>query len=66
MWPLTIIPPCCKEAWIVNCTDTFISLIETISRFHRMKRLKENWIDQPLLHFHDDNHQDDLWKERGA
>ncbi len=66
MWPLTIIPPCCKEAWIVNCTDTFISLIETISRFHRMKRLKENWIDQPLLHFHDDNHQDDLWKEREA
>jgi len=30
MWPLTIIPPKCKEAWIVNFADTYCSLLETL------------------------------------
>ena len=30
MWPLTAIPPKCKEAWIVNIADTYCSLLETV------------------------------------
>lgn len=48
MWPLTIIPPRCKEAWIVNGTDTWISLIESAARFRCLSALRRNWIDRPL------------------
>ena len=48
MWPLTIIPPRCKEAWIVNGTDTWISLIESAARFHCLSALRRSWIDRPL------------------
>lgn len=34
MWPLTILPPSCREAWIVTCADKYCSLMETF-RFHR-------------------------------
>lgn len=51
MWPLTIVPPRCKEAWIVTMADKYCSLMETLhlhrggkrlgkqkkSRFHRKK-----------------------------
>lgn len=30
MWPLTIIPPTCKEAWIVTTADKYCSLLETL------------------------------------
>ncbi len=30
MWPLTIVPPVCREAWIVNVADTYCSLLETL------------------------------------
>lgn len=30
MWPLTIKPPCCREAWIVTAADKWCSLMETI------------------------------------
>ena len=30
MWPLTIIPPMCKEAWIVTMADKYCSLMETL------------------------------------
>ncbi len=49
MWPLTVIPPTCREAWIVNIADTFISLIETIAYRRRSSRMLEKWILQPLL-----------------
>lgn len=40
MWPLTITPPACREAWIVTAADKYCSLMET---FHLHKRLhKEN------------------------
>ena len=29
MWPLTIVPPMCREAWIVTVADKYCSLMET-------------------------------------
>ncbi len=29
MWPLTVIPPMCREAWIVTTADKYCSLLET-------------------------------------
>ncbi len=29
MWPLTVVPPTCREAWIVSCADKWCSLLET-------------------------------------
>ena len=34
MWPLTIVPPTCREAWIVTLADKYCSLLETL-RIHR-------------------------------
>lgn len=30
MWPLTIVPPVCREAWVVTIADKYCSLMETI------------------------------------
>ncbi len=30
MWPMTIIPPMCREAWIVTVADKWVSLKETL------------------------------------
>lgn len=30
MWPLTVVPPMCREAWIVTTADKWCSLLETI------------------------------------
>ncbi len=30
MWPLTMIPPACREAWIVTAADKWCSLLETL------------------------------------
>ena len=30
MWPLTIIPPACREAWIVTAADKYCALLETL------------------------------------
>ncbi len=30
MWPLTVVPPMCREAWIVTAADKWCSLLETI------------------------------------
>ena len=32
MWPLTVTPPMCREAWIVTAADKWCSLMETIGR----------------------------------
>ncbi len=34
MWPLTVVPPACREAWIVTAADKYCSLLETL-RIHR-------------------------------
>ena len=31
MWPLTIIPPLCREGWIVTMADKYCSTLETLS-----------------------------------
>lgn len=36
MWPLTIVPPMCREAWIVTMADKYCSLLETM----RLRRSK--------------------------
>lgn len=36
MWPLTIVPPMCREAWIVTMADKYCSLLETM----RLRRTK--------------------------
>lgn len=53
MWPLTIIPPTCREAWIVNSADTFISLMETITSRKRFGKMKEYWVHRPLRAMYD-------------
>ncbi len=44
MWPLTVIPPMCREAWIVTSADKFCSLMETLyihrGRIHNGKKKK--------------------------
>ena len=30
MWPLTVVPPLCREAWIVTTADKYCSLLETL------------------------------------
>ena len=41
MWPLTIVPPMCKEAWIVSVADKYCSTMETLG-FHKGTNIKEN------------------------
>lgn len=53
MWPLTIIPPTCREAWIVNSADTFISLMETIASRQHFGKMKEYWVHRPLRAMYD-------------
>lgn len=46
MWPLTIVPPACREAWIVTTADKYCSLMETIHRHKghgaQLEKLREN------------------------
>lgn len=34
MWPLTVVPPVCREAWVVTAADKYCSLLE-ILKFHK-------------------------------
>lgn len=40
MWPLTVVPPMCREAWIVTTADKWCSLLETfhIHKGHGIRR----------------------------
>ena len=40
MWPLTIVPPTCREGWIVTCADKWCSIMETfhVYRGHGIPR----------------------------
>lgn len=43
MWPLTIIPPRYREAWIVCSVDKVSSLMEFIIQYRMFKRLETLW-----------------------
>lgn len=34
MWPLSVVPPTCREAWVVTAADKYCSLMETVG-LHR-------------------------------
>ncbi len=44
MWPLTIVPPKCKEAWIVSAADKWCSLLETLRLHKGHGELRKNLI----------------------
>lgn len=46
MWPLTVVPPMCREAWIVTTADKYCSLMETVHLHKRFKRKKQHGISE--------------------
>ena len=43
MWPLTVVPPMCREAWIVTAADKYCSLLETLRlRKGRWRKVRKN------------------------
>ena len=43
MWPLTIIPPTCREAWIVNAIDTFSTVVEVMMEYRFFAIIRRKW-----------------------
>lgn len=43
MWPLTIIPPRYREAWIVNGMDTCSSIVEVLMEHKPFHGLEKRW-----------------------
>lgn len=39
MWPMTVVPPRCREAWIVTVADKYCSMQEIIRAFGRRRLL---------------------------
>ena len=33
MWPMTVIPPACREAWVITLADKYVSARETVRGF---------------------------------
>lgn len=44
MWPLTVIPPTCREAWLVNVVDTMSGVIEVLAEYRMFRRLRRRWL----------------------
>lgn len=40
MWPLTLVPPLCREAWVVTAADKYCSLLETLKIRKRPGRVR--------------------------
>ncbi len=49
MWPMTIIPPLCREAWIVTLADKYCSTMETFG-LHKAK------VRSRYIELHDSEH----------
>ncbi len=49
MWPLTIIPPTCREAWIVNIVDTVCSIMEFIMNKKPFHFLEHRWFPHFMI-----------------
>jgi uncharacterized protein len=52
MWPLTIVPPMCREAWIVSMADKWCSTLETV-HLHKghgklLEKLQNNASDNDI------------------
>ena len=48
MWPLTVIPPMCREAWVVNAVDTASGIVEVLAEYRIFKRLRRRWLESKL------------------
>lgn len=44
MWPLTVVPPACREAWIVTTADKWCSLMETLHMHKGHGALREQYV----------------------
>ena len=46
MWPLTVVPPMCREAWMVTAADKYCSFLETVhlQKGHRRKQRSEKFM----------------------
>ncbi len=44
MWPMTVVPPMCREAWIVTLADKYCSAMETLG-LHKKKMRVQRYID---------------------
>ena len=44
MWPLTVVPPRCREAWIVTTADKYCSLLETLKLRGRGNRANVGFV----------------------
>lgn len=40
MWPLTVVPPLCRETWVVTAADKYCSLLETLKIRKRPGRVR--------------------------
>lgn len=45
MWPLTMVPPRCREAWIVTTADKWCSLLETLHMYKGHGALRQKLRD---------------------
>lgn len=48
MWPLTVVPPACREAWIVTVADKWVSTLETMHmrKGHGKKEIHQETADK--------------------
>lgn len=42
MWPLTVVPPVYREAWIVSIADKYCSFMETVRLHRKHYRRRQN------------------------
>ncbi|MDD6201443.1 MAG: phosphohydrolase [Lachnospiraceae bacterium] len=42
MWPMTIVPPLCREAWVVTFVDKYCSILETLHIRRGLNRVRVN------------------------